>query len=58
VFLLPAGLFGNKQGGKQYIYDAILHSPLSTFNMVNRLLDELQTLEKYQMKGMCQQPKK
>jgi ribonuclease HI len=26
--------------------------------MVNRLLNELQTLEKYQMKGMCQQPKK
>jgi hypothetical protein len=46
------------QARRKAIYDGIFHSPLSTFNMVNRLLDELQTLEKYQMKRMCQQPKK
>jgi ribonuclease HI len=46
------------QARRKAIYDGIFHSPLSTFNMVNRLLDELETLEKYQMKGMCQQLKK
>jgi hypothetical protein len=46
------------QARRKAIYDGIFHSPVSTFNMVNRLLNELQTLEKYQMKGMCQQPKK
>jgi hypothetical protein len=46
------------QARRKAIYDGIFHSPLSIFNMVNKLLNELQTLEKYQMNGMCQQPKK
>lgn len=43
---------------RKAIYDGIFQSPSSTMVTINRLIDELNTVESFQMNGKCnQQPK-